>query len=198
MLSQVCERCLKYVNVVSSIWTLSHIEWTLSRIEWTLSRIEWTLSQVFERCLILNERCLISNERCLISNESCLILNEPCLKSMNITVTTLIVLCLTSLLILIIQYKPFVYFKLIWSIHLLLAFCLLIPILSVSFSVRRCMQRKLSFKREILTTNCNRFTSYVSYVLYPLLRYIASSENRVKVYGNILFQSAPDLESMLF
>ena len=48
MLSQVCERCLKYVNVVSSMWTLSHIEWTLSHIEWTLSHIEWSLSQINE------------------------------------------------------------------------------------------------------------------------------------------------------
>ena len=45
-LSQVCERCLKYVNVVSSMWTLSRIEWTLSHIEWTLSHIEWTLSHI--------------------------------------------------------------------------------------------------------------------------------------------------------
>ena len=57
-LSQVCERCLKYVNVVS-YWM------NLVSSMWTLSHIERTLSQVCERCLILN---------------------EPYLKSMNITV----------------------------------------------------------------------------------------------------------------
>ena len=32
IISQVCECYLKYVNVVSSMWTLSHIEWRLSQI----------------------------------------------------------------------------------------------------------------------------------------------------------------------
>ena len=46
MLSQVCECCLKYMKVVSSMWILSQIQRMLSQVEQMLSHIEWMLSQI--------------------------------------------------------------------------------------------------------------------------------------------------------
>ena len=73
--------------------------------------------------------------------------------------TTLIVYCLLLLLILIIVVRPCVCFKLIWSVHLLLAFCLLIPILSVFLSVSL-------LKEKFPTSYCNNLISYLSYLLF--------------------------------
>ena len=111
--------------------------------------------------------------------------------------TILIVYRPVLILILIILVRLCVCFLLMWSVFPFLAFCLLISNLIYFFDCHTGWQRNLNL-REIITSYFNSLTSYLFYFPYAPHPYMTSSENRVKAYENILLQSAPDLESMLF
>ena len=85
------------------------------------------------------------------------------------------------LLILKILIRNSVDFKLIWSIHKILAFCLLMLLLSLSLIVSWVGS-------EISTSYCNSLTSYASYVLNTILSCIISTEVKIKASDNILLQ----------
>ena len=99
---------------------------------------------------------------------------------------TLIVRWSILLLILIKLFRLCVYFYLIWSVHLLLAFFLQILIFFHLVWLSDGEARKISEERNF-SSYCNSLTSYVFYFFYSPLLYMISSEYKVNASGNTLF-----------